>query len=106
AWLALRRPPGLTRKRFGFQGWLNFDIALWTELRDEARRGVARTLAAPIGGSDIRRDALTSAIDCAKAAGIGHLVRFEHHDLRGFEPPQGAPGTIICNPPYGERIGE
>src|SRR6185437_1438277 len=24
AWIALRRPPGLTRKRFGFQGWMDF----------------------------------------------------------------------------------
>src|SRR5262249_19620952 len=35
-WLAIRRPPGLTRRRFGFQGWLDFDIHLWTELRDAA----------------------------------------------------------------------
>src|SRR5207244_10342366 len=26
AWIALRRPPGLTRRRFGFQGWMDFDI--------------------------------------------------------------------------------
>jgi len=40
AWMALRRPPGLTRKRFGFQGWMDYDVQLWTALRDEARRGV------------------------------------------------------------------
>src|SRR5439155_25317823 len=39
-WLAIRRPPGLTRRRFGFQGWLDFDVNLWLELRDQARRGV------------------------------------------------------------------
>ncbi|HEV3117111.1 MAG TPA: THUMP domain-containing protein, partial [Gemmataceae bacterium] len=106
AWIALRRPPGLTRRRFGFQGWLNYDIALWTELRDEARRRVGKTLAAPVAASDVRRDAIASARDCAKAAGIGHLVEFAQRDLRDFAPPQQGPGTIICNPPYGERIGE
>src|SRR5947209_7709812 len=25
-WLALRRPPGLTRKRFGFMGWMDYDV--------------------------------------------------------------------------------
>ena len=40
AWIALRRPPGLTRRRFGFQGWMDYDVRLWTTLRDEARRGV------------------------------------------------------------------
>ncbi len=34
AWIALRRPPGLTRKRFGFQGWMDYDVELWTALRD------------------------------------------------------------------------
>ena len=40
--MALRRPPGLTRKRFGFQGWMDYDVQLWTALRDEERRGVGR----------------------------------------------------------------
>src|SRR5262245_45719676 len=58
AWIALRRPPGLTRRRFGFQGWMDFDVRLWTSLRDEARRGVRRKLPAPVFGSDVRGDAV------------------------------------------------
>jgi putative N6-adenine-specific DNA methylase len=104
-WMATRRPPGLTRKRFGFQGWLDFDIGLWTELRDEARRGILKQLDAPILGSDIRRDAINFARDNARAAGVGNLVHFEQKDLADFHPPAVSPGTIICNPPYGERIG-
>jgi putative N6-adenine-specific DNA methylase len=106
AWLALRRPPGLTRRRFGFQGWMDFDIQLWTELRDEARQNVRKRLEAPIVGSDNRRDAIAFAIGNARAAGVGHLLRFEVKDVREFRPPAGPPGTIVCNPPYGERIGE
>jgi putative N6-adenine-specific DNA methylase len=106
AWLALRRPPGLTRRRFGFQGWMDFDVRLWTSLRDEARRGVLNRLPAPILGSDIRRDAVASARGNARAAGIGHLAHFEVKDVREFQPPDGPPGIIVCNPPYGERIGE
>jgi putative N6-adenine-specific DNA methylase len=105
-WLALCRPPGLTRRRFGFQGWMDFDIATWTELRDEARAGVAKTLAAPIAGSDERSDAIAFARDNARAAGVGHLVRFEKKHLRDARPPSAEPGTVVCNPPYGERIGE
>jgi putative N6-adenine-specific DNA methylase len=105
-WLAIRRPPGLTRKRFGFQGWLDFDINLWLELRDQARRGVGNELAAPILGSDQRRDAILFSRKNAKAAGVGHLVRFEVKDVRDFQPPPGPPGVLLCNPPYGERVGE
>ncbi len=106
AWLALRRPPGLTRRRFGFQGWMDFDVRLWTRLRDEARRGVLTRLPAAVLGSDIRRDVITFARGNARAAGIGHLLRFEVRDVRDFRPPDGPPGVIVCNPPYGERIGE
>jgi len=105
-WLALHRPPGLTRRRFGFQGWMDYDVRLWTELRDEARRGVRKQLPAPIWGSDVRRDAVSFASGNARAAGIGHLLHFEVKDVADFRPPAGPPGVIVCNPPYGERIGE
>jgi putative N6-adenine-specific DNA methylase len=106
SWIALRRPPGLTRKRFGFQGWMDFDVALWTELRDEARRGVLKRLPAPVLGSDVRRDAVAFATGNARAAGVGHLLSFDRRDVSDFRPPDGPPGVIVCNPPYGERIGE
>jgi putative N6-adenine-specific DNA methylase len=106
AWLALRRPPGLTRHRFGFMGWMDYDVRLWTAIRDEARLGVLKTLAVPVLGSDLRRDAIAFAHDNARAAGIGHLLNFEVRDVADFWPPDGPPGVIVCNPPYGERIGE
>src|SRR5262245_57829277 len=89
AWLALHRPPGLTRKRFGFMGWMDYDVALWAELRDEARRGVGKALPATITGSDVRGDAVSFAINNAKAAGIGHLLRFPKCDLRDLTLPEG-----------------
>ncbi len=106
AWMALNRPPGLTRKHFGFQGWMNYDVSLWAALRDEARRGVGRTLPHPIIGFDIRRDALAFCEENSRAAGIGHLLQFALRDVREFRPPDGPPGVILCNPPYGERLGE
>src|SRR5260370_9273965 len=106
AWLALHRPPGLTRKHFGFQGWMDYDIKLWTDLRDQARRGVLKELPAPILGFDIRRDAIAFSRSNARAAGIGNLIHFEAGDIAQLRPPSGPTGKIVCNPPYGERIGE
>lgn len=105
AWLALQRPPGLTRKRFGFMGWMDFDVALWTEIRDEARHQVLKALPAPILGFDRRRDAVNMSTTNARSAGIGHLLPFMQKELADFTP-QGPPGIILTNPPYGERIGE
>src|SRR4051794_13299937 len=73
AWIALNRPPGLTRKWFAFQGWPDFDRPLWNAIRDDARHAVRKELAAPLGaavkpgfagdrsrgpiaGSDVRQD--------------------------------------------------
>jgi putative N6-adenine-specific DNA methylase len=34
------------------------------------------------------------------------LLTFESGDVKDFQPPDGPPGTILVNPPYGERLGE
>jgi putative N6-adenine-specific DNA methylase len=106
AWIALRRPPGLTRRHFGFMGWMDFDVKLWTDLRDEARCGVLKQLPAPILGSDVRRDAVSFSVQNARTAGVGHVLHFEQRNVRELRPPNGQPGIIVCNPPYGERIGQ
>jgi putative N6-adenine-specific DNA methylase len=106
AWVALNRPPGLTRKWFAFQGWADFDRPLWNAIRDEARAAVRKELPAAIRGSDVRADAVEFARGNARAAGVGNLLAFEKLDVRDARPPNGPPGLLVCNPPYGERIGE
>ena len=107
AWIALRRPPGLTRKWFGFYGWPDFDPSLWSAVREEARKQVRSRLPAAILGSDIRRDAVEFARENARAAGVGHLLRFDRLEWRQARPPRDCdPGWLVCNPPYGERLGE
>lgn len=106
AWLAAHRPPGLTRKRFGFQGWMDFDVRLWTALRDEARAGVLRKIPAPILASDSRNDVLEQTHQNARMATVGSLLTLERRDISNLERPEGAPGVLICNPPYGERLGD
>jgi putative N6-adenine-specific DNA methylase len=106
AWIALNRPPGLTRRWFAFQGWPDFDRPLWNAIRDDARHAIRKELPALIGGSDVRQDALELARGNARAAGVANLLKFARHDLADARPPDGPPGMIVCNPPYGERIGE
>jgi putative N6-adenine-specific DNA methylase len=107
AWIATNRPPGLTRKWYGFFGWPDFDKGLWSAIREDARRHVKPTLDQPISGADIRNDAIEFAITNARAAGVGNLVTFLKQDVRLARPAANSkPGLLICNPPYGERIGE
>jgi putative N6-adenine-specific DNA methylase len=105
-WIALNRPPGLTRKHFGFMGWMDFDVSEWTAIRDEARLRVGKSPAHPIVGADQRRDVIEMARANSRAAGIGTAVQFDVNSLHDLQSPAGPPGTLLCNPPYGERIGE
>ncbi len=106
SWIALDRAPGLTRQGFAFQSWLDFDIAFWTELREQARRRMARSLPAGVSGSDIRRDVVDFATKNARAAGVGHLVQWSVRDVAAFHASDSPPGTLIVNPPFGERLGQ
>ena len=106
-WIAQNRPPGLTRKWFSFVGWKDFEPGVWAAVREEGRRGVKATVPFPPRGSDIRHDAVEFAKTNTRAAGIGNLVEVQKLALRDARPkPDEPPGLLICNPPYGERMGE
>jgi putative N6-adenine-specific DNA methylase len=41
----------------------------------------------------------------AERAGLAGLARFGVQPVSDFEPPEGPPGLVMVNPPYGARIG-
>ena len=56
--------------------------------------------------TDMAEAAEIAAASEEKLLLVGHLLRFELRDVAQLQPPAGDPGIVICNPPYGERIGE
>jgi putative N6-adenine-specific DNA methylase len=112
AMLAADRAPGMDR-RFAFERWRDFDAGTWRSLREEARARAKATLPFALEGADRHGGAISIAVRSAQAAGVGNLVRFSVADAADWTPalatPPGgprAPLTVVCNPPYGERIGE
>ena len=109
ACLALGREPGLER-RFALERWPDFDGRLWsqevTAAAALARDGLAdgRPLA-PLVGNEADADVLAQAQANAEAAGVDRWLQWQQGDCRDFQPPPG-PGILVCNPPYGERLGE
>lgn len=102
---ASRRPPGLTRTGFGFQRWPGFNPALWRKIVEKAREGILEGLPFPVVGSDLSADALRSAARNAARAGVDGIVTFNRREI-GEGPVPEAPGILLCNPPYGIRLGE
>ena len=96
--------PGLYRAAFGFEHWPNFDAALWQKILQDARDVQTAELKAPIIGSDREPEILAQARDNARSCNLGDRVEFLCRDLSDIEAPA-ATGVLICNPPYGKRIG-
>jgi 23S rRNA (guanine2445-N2)-methyltransferase / 23S rRNA (guanine2069-N7)-methyltransferase len=109
AMIAADRAPGLHRQHWGFTGWNKFDAELWRELTAEAqvrtRRAVQETTSR-FFGSDIDRRVIEMARANARRAGVAELVSFEAAEVgKLVNPlPEGPVGTVISNPPYGERL--
>lgn len=103
ALLAANLPPGGGR-HFAFMNWPGFRPGLWEALKLEADRA-RREIEVPICGADRNPVALAAARRNAERAGVANLVRLEVEDLAESRASAVA-GTILCNPPYGERLGK
>jgi putative N6-adenine-specific DNA methylase len=95
-------PAGLYRKDYGFMRWADFDEALLNRIREEANAKI-RNAACSITASDIDARSLNICRRNIESAGMKDQIKTQ---LSAFErlpfPP--APGFIIANPPYGERL--
>ncbi len=102
--VALQVAPGMFRDRFGFENWRDFDGKLLDKLVQEAEANQRSELPAFIGGSDGNEEFVDQARSNAKACSVDRHVRFLVQDLGDVEAPADS-GVLMCNPPYGERIG-
>ncbi len=104
AHIALDIAPGLGRG-FAFERFRHLDRAAWAGVRGaaEARRQAPRPL--PIYGSDIVADQVSRARVNLQAAGVAECVTLDRADILTRAAPADA-GVMVCNPPYGVRLGE
>jgi len=116
AWMAGDRAPGLGREHFGFLGWRGHEPAIWGELVAEASaRAAAGAAKIPdIRGYDTSGLAIAAAHRNIEQAGLRRVVHVERFALgeqllapAPKDRPEGASvGLVVCNPPYGARVGE
>ena len=106
AFIALSRAPGLTRA-FDCEKWGFMPQDEMKRLRAEAEEKFAEGRERPIhiAGSDIDGNALELARRHIAQAGLGGRIALEKKDLRDVTP-RGDMGVMLCNPPYGERLGD
>ncbi|KEY59045.1 ribosomal RNA large subunit methyltransferase K/L [Serratia sp. DD3] len=109
AMIAADHAPGLQRHRWGFTAWSGHQAELWREVLTEAqvraRRGLQETTSR-FFGSDNDRRVLEMARSNARRAGVAELITLQVSDVSKLTNPlpQGPVGTVVSNPPYGERL--
>jgi putative N6-adenine-specific DNA methylase len=101
---ALHIAPGVFRESFGFERWLDFDPELFDRLLKEAEVNEQRDLQLTIVGSDRNYDVIKQAKSNALKSGVGSYIDFAVRELADVEAPADT-GILLCNPPYGERLG-
>jgi 23S rRNA (guanine2445-N2)-methyltransferase / 23S rRNA (guanine2069-N7)-methyltransferase len=103
ALIGRRMAPGLQRT-FAAEAWPALPASLWEQAREEARAAALPDLPQRIMGTDLDDGALQLARHHAEKAGVAEQIHFQHRafaDLTSKRPY----GCLICNPPYGERLG-
>lgn len=103
--------PNLRRQQWGFTHWLGHVPALWQKLHEEAQARAQAGLAKPplwIRGYEADPRLITPARNNIERAGLADWVKIYQGELATFEPrpDQGQHGLLVCNPPYGERLGD
>ena len=93
--------PGI-RRTFSAMYWDSIPSEIWKEERQLARERQREVEFAARGG-DIDSTVLSLVNDNAIKAGVGDCITVAQADLRDFVP-EGESGTVLCNPPYGERL--
>jgi putative N6-adenine-specific DNA methylase len=96
-------PPG-ARRSFAFEKFHDFNTAEWLSIKGSFKPNPLP--AAPtIFGSDISGDMIVMARNNLNKAGILFEVPLKQIEAQEVKPPTDAPGILLTNPPYGERIG-
>ena len=92
-------------RRFAFQDLVTFDENQWSRAKAEVLAPVDNLSDLTFRGSDRNEGAIANSTANADRAGVAMLTEFTHAAVSDLQRPDGPPGLVIVNPPYGTRIG-
>lgn len=100
AMIARNIPPGLLRKDYCFQNWQDYDKILYRKIIEDVRLNDIKPV---VFANDMSSSVLDIARNNALKANVTSFIKFSNKSFNEFKP-RAQNGTIIFNPPYGERI--
>ena len=105
AMIAYNIAPGLYRNKFAFQGFTNYNKSLWDNIYQDAINNINIDNGIKINGYDHIKENIDLGINSAKIIGLQDNIRFSVSNIIDIKTKK-SPGTLIINPPYGNRIGD
>jgi len=115
--MATKQAPGINRATWGFDAWLKHDEDLWQSQLNQAIESSATSLEQAsisrlkVFGIDIDSRVINTAQQNSRNAKVQRFIEFKCQNTNDINnvygsSSSGQAGTILFNPPYGERIGE
>ena len=115
--MATKQAPSINRATWGFDAWLKHDEELWQSQLNNAIESSETSLekasisSLKVFGIDIDSRVLNTAQQNARNAKLQRFIEFKCQNTNDINNVYGSSnagqaGTILFNPPYGERIGE
>lgn len=115
--MATKQAPGIQRASWGFADWLKHDENIWKKQLDDAINSSENSLekaqisSLKVFGIDIDPRVINTAQQNSRNAKLQRFIEFKCQNTNDMNnvygsSAKGIAGTILFNPPYGERIGE
>lgn len=101
ALIARNIAPGVFRKEFAFERWVDFDQDLFEKIYNDDSE--EKEFNHRIYAYDNSPGAIEIATQNIKSAGVAKEIELSLRPIQRFEQPE-KPSIIVTNPPYGERI--
>ena len=110
--MATKQAPSIDRELWGFAAWLHHNDDLWQIQLADAIESSAKALEETainnlkVFGIDIDPRVINTAQQNSRNAKVQKYIEFKCLNTNDMNNTFGQAGTILFNPPYGERIGE
>lgn len=105
ALLAANIPSCIERQHFAFKNFRNFDPEAWEDIQSDASKNFKK-IDFQLIGSDSDSEMIFIAKRNTRPLKIARNITFSVKSFDEWTDLDLPPGTLICNPPYGQRMGE
>jgi putative N6-adenine-specific DNA methylase len=100
--MAVNKAPNIDRNYFCFKNWNNYNPVIFQEICNELEKNVTPFPYKIIGSDNNKRAVFTAKNNVQKSA-FSNIIDIREISIQKMIPPMGN-GTLIINPPYGERM--